>query len=130
MHEQAIHVWVHVHLQVSLHVHVPDCSLFWCHYCCWFVLAWVPNSIWYMYILFCFHSETVNDYSILPRILERPGGLLTQIFDTAWTVKINQFALTTFFFCSMQLGLTVWVFHCELWYCLKCQHWNFSSYSS
>ena len=37
-----------------------------------------------MYILFCFHvfwekinSETVNDYSILPRILERPGGLLT-----------------------------------------------------
>ena len=55
MHEQAIHVWIHVHLQVSLHVHVPDCSLFWCHYCCWFVLAWVPNSIWYMYILFCFH---------------------------------------------------------------------------
>ena len=44
------------------------------------------------------NSESVNDYSILQRILERPGGLLTQIFDTAWTVKKNQFALTSFFF--------------------------------
>ena len=90
-----------------------------------------------MYILFCFHvfwekinSETVNDYSILPRILERPGGLLTQIFDTAWTIKKIILLWQAFFFCSTQLGLAVWVFHCELWYCLKCQHWDFSSYST
>ena len=33
------------------------------------------------------NGETVNDYSILPRILGRPEGLLTQIFDSACTFK-------------------------------------------
>ena len=44
------------------------------------------------------NSQTVNHYSILPRILGRPRGLLTQIFDSACTLKKSQFALTSFSF--------------------------------
>ena len=42
---------------------------------------------------------------------------LTFLIVLVVSKKIN-LLWQAFLFCSTHLGLTVWVFHCELWYCL------------
>ena len=48
--------------------------------------------------------STTDDDSVLPRILGRPGGLITQIFDSACTVKKINLLSQAFFFVPRILG--------------------------